>query len=513
MSVSPTSGLPLVLGIDVGTSSTKAAVFQLGNSSTPIAVARRASVPLSPRFGWSEVDPYRMLDLVFSCVREVACQVAAERIAAIGISGTACGAWLLSEDLKPVRAPILWNDGRAADIVGDWTKSGFAETIFKRTGNVLFNGYTLPTLAWLDRHEPESVAATTTLLFCKDWIRLALTGHAGTEATDASYVPFDIRNRRWDTTLFEEAGIGHLTTLLPEIAPDDHLARLTSARALELGLPDGIPVAVGATDIIAGMVGGGAVTPGKAVTILGTSANSSVVIDGPDFTPANVGIMAASALSYYARTMINTSGTTTLDWAASLFAGGDLRKLLTLADEADPRADRPILVPYLARAGSVSPIPDSNARGTIAGLRVDHTASDLARAAVEGLGYAVADAFNCMTTAPTEITAVGGAARSPLLLQTIANATGATVIKPVGDEFGARGAALMAAHSAGLLSDIDLIESANDLSIEQTYMPQQDARPGQLPATDQPATQPQNSGQLGDTAPLLWRSSREARRQ
>jgi sugar (pentulose or hexulose) kinase len=480
VSASLSSDGPLLLGIDVGTSSIKAAIYSAEHSAEPLAVARRGSATSSPRFGWSESDPYLMLDLVFACIREVAGPADSTRIAAIGISGTACGAWLLSPNFDLVRPPILWNDGRASDVVDEWAKSGFNEFVFERTGNVPFSGYTLPTLVWLDRHEPESLAPASTLIFCKDWIRLALTGQLGTDVTDASYVPFDVRNRRWDPDLFQQAGIGHLTRLLPEILADGSTAPLLATRAQELGLPRGIPVALGATDIVAGLVGSGSVTPGQAVTILGTSANSSLVTAEPDFTPPNVGIMAASALGCVARTMISTSGTTTLDWAATMLADGDVLRLLALADEADPAADRPVLVPYLARTGSVSPIPDANARGTIAGLRVDHTPADLARATVEGLAYAVADTYACMTSSPTEIIAVGGGARSALLLQTIADSTGATVVKPTGDEFGARGVALMAAHSAGIFTDAQLIAAASVLVPERAYTPLDEPRPGQF---------------------------------
>jgi erythritol kinase (D-erythritol 1-phosphate-forming) len=480
VSASLSSDSPFILGIDVGTSSIKVAVFAVGDSAQPLAVARRRSTTSSPRFGWSEADPHRMLRLVFDCIRELTAELDAAKVAAIGISGTACGAWLLSREHDLVRPPILWNDGRASDIVDEWARTGFVERIFARSGNVPFTGYTLPTLVWLDRHEPQSVRGASTVLFCKDWIRLALTGQVGTDVTDASYVPFDIRNRRWDAALFEEAGIGHLVRLLPEIRHDDETAPLLAARARELGLPGGIPVAIGATDIIAGLVGSGSVTPGKAVTILGTSANSSLVTDEPDFTPPNIGIMAASALGCFARTMISTSGTTTLDWAASLLSEGDVPRLLALADRADPTADRPILVPYLARTGTVAPIADAHARGTMAGLRLDHTPADLARSAVEGLAFAVADTYACMTGAPTEITAVGGGARSPLLLQTIADATGAIVVKPVGDEFGTRGAALMAAHSAGFVSDAELVAEAGAVARERTYLPREEPLPGQF---------------------------------
>jgi sugar (pentulose or hexulose) kinase len=333
----------------------------------------------------------------------------------------------------------------------------------------------MPVLKWLSANEPEVLAQAKSLLFCKDWIRLALTGEAGTDATDASFVPFDIRKRRWDAELFEMAGIADTTRLLPRIFDEGYTSPLLAGPADALGIPSGTPVGVGATDIVAGMVGGGAIRPGHALTILGTSANSSIVTALPQFAPSNVGIMAVAALGKFARTMINTSGSTTLDWAAQALTGGSVSQLVTLASTSDGDRDRPVLVPYLSSAGSVSPHPDPYARGTWAGLRIDHTPADLARTAIEGLGFAIAETYSSLNAMPTEITAVGGAARSELLLQTIADCTGATVRRPAGEEIGARGAALLAARGAGLLTDQMLAKTATMLVYNLQLEPASDA--------------------------------------
>lgn len=461
----------LVLGLDIGTTTCKAAVFDTARPSDAIAVARRSSATRHPRPGWSEADPMAVLETVLDCAAEAVAAVDASRVGAIGITGTACGAWLVDAAGEPVRPAILWNDGRAAEVVEQWHASGTIEQIFARTGNVPFPGYTLPELVWLAAHEPEALARTETILFCKDWVRYGLTGARVTDASEASYVPFDIRRRVWDEELFEACGAGAYVPLLPRIAADDETFPLRPEVAVRMGLPAGVPVAMGATDIVAGVLGSGAASPGQAVTILGTSANSTLVTAEPEFEPFGVGIMAAMQFGGYARTMINTSGSTTLDWVASLISSGDVARLLALAGECADTDDRPVLVPYLANAGVVSPVPDPTARGTFAGLRVDHGAPHLARAAVEGLASAVADCYGCMSTPVTELRAIGGAARSSLLLQSIADASGAVVYRLSGEEFGARGAALLAAWAAGLWTERELLEGIADIDVEQPFEP------------------------------------------
>jgi sugar (pentulose or hexulose) kinase len=161
----------------------------------------------------------------------------------------------------------------------------------------------------------------------------------------------------------------------------------------------------------------------------------------------------------------------TLDWAAEQLSDGDVGRLFELASEADTR-DLPLLLPYLAGAGVVSPFVDAKARGAFLGLRAGHGREEMARASVEGLAFAVADSYSSMPTNVVEITAIGGAARSDLLLQTIADACDAAVTRPGGEEFGARGVALLAGYSAGLYDAATLEELVSKLEVEQRFTPE-----------------------------------------
>ncbi len=458
-----------LLGIDIGTTSIKAALFAAGAPGVPLAVASRASPTRMPAPGLSETDPLAVCAAIADCVRDLTGAGRGAGVAAIGISGTACGAWLLRDGV-PLRPAILWNDGRAAAITDRWREDGRMATIFDISGNAPFPGYTLPVLRWLADHEPDTLARATHLVCCKDFVRGWLTGVWTTEESDASYAPFDIVARDWSDRLFDLTGTAAHAHLLPPLSPPDRTDALLAAVADDLGLPAGIPVALGATDIVAGCVGGGAVAAGHAVTILGTSANSSIVTDRPEFEPRGIGIMAAAPLGRWVRTMVNTSGSMTLDWAAGLFTGGDVGALFVRAAQAQGQ-DIPVLLPYLADAGVISPFVDARARGAFVGLRVGHDAAAMCRAVVDGLAFAVADCYRAMPGAVSRITAVGGAARSDLLLQTIADATGAQVLRPRGEEFGARGVALLAALHAGLMTPDTFEAKAADLEVARPFVP------------------------------------------
>src|SRR5688572_17210834 len=104
----------LLLGIDSGTSVVKSVLFD--TSGTEIAVARRETPVSSPVAGYSELDMRQVWELTAETIAEVVSFAGNRPIAAIGISGTACGFWGIDAGGNPVRSAILWNDGRAADV-------------------------------------------------------------------------------------------------------------------------------------------------------------------------------------------------------------------------------------------------------------------------------------------------------------------------------------------------------------------------------------------------------------
>src|SRR5215210_888493 len=107
-----------LLGIDVGTSLSKSVLFDVRGQE--VAVGRRESRVERPRPGWSEADMESVWSLTLDSIREVCSAGRGERVAGIGITGTCCGAWLVDEQGHPVRPAVLWNDGRASEILAEW---------------------------------------------------------------------------------------------------------------------------------------------------------------------------------------------------------------------------------------------------------------------------------------------------------------------------------------------------------------------------------------------------------
>lgn len=460
-----------VLAVDIGTSVVKAAVFD--GTGAALRVARAEPPLLDVGAGRSEIDMEALWAVVARLIRDTAAG-GDFAIEALALSGTSCGAWLVDAAGRPVRPAILWNDGRAARTIAEWQRAGVLDAIFARSGNVLFPGYTVAVLRWLKEHEPASLAAAAAVVCCKDFVRLRLTGRLATDPSDASYVPFDIAAGRFSPEIFDLCGIGDLVPLLPEIVESGAVAGTLQAQsAALLGLPSGIPVVTGMTDVAATTLGAGALHPGTACTILGTSCLNTLVLAEPMLTGPAVGIAARTVGPTFLRSMVNTAGTLNLDWFLREIwpsTAGDPFAAFEVAAAAVPIGARGLLYhPYLNTTGVLSPFVHPHARAQFFGLSVEHGRADIGRAVLEGVAFAIRDCFAAMPEMPGRLRLTGGGSRSRLWCAIIADCLGVPVDVPLAPEPGAYGVAMLALVATGLAPD--LTHLADAVAIEATYEP------------------------------------------
>lgn len=473
---------PQLLGIDVGTSVVKAVVFD--RAGNVLAAAHRVPTLIHPAVGWSEADMDRLWQDVQAVVREAvaAPAVMPAAIRGLGVSGTCCSSWLLDAEGRPVRNAILWNDGRAAGIIRQWQESGLMDELFAVSGNVVFPGYTVAVLRWLKENEPETLERARHSVFCKDWIRFRLTGEIAVEHTDASAIPYDIREGRYSEGVFTACGVPEALSLLPPPGDPGAVAgHLLPAVAQALGLPAGLPVIAGMMDVAATTLGTGAVRAGQACSIVGTSFLNCFLLDAPGFEPPGVGVQMRTADGIWLRAMVNTAGTINLDWFLQQFCASELAQakrdgtsIFRWAEEqarsVPVGAEGVIYHPYLSNTGVVSPFFHPAARAMFFGLSVDHTRAHMLRAVYEGVALSMRD---CVTAIPDTIDEwfiAGGGGNSDFWCQMFADCTGKTITVPEGEEFGARGVAMLAGIATGVYADIAAAAQAVS-RVSRRYVP------------------------------------------
>lgn len=437
------------LGIDLGTSSVKACLVDDSGRLGP--VERREYAVACPSPGAAETDPEVWWDAVVGAVRALLAGAAEPpAVSSIGLSGQMHGLVLADADGSAIRPAVLWADSRSGEVLNRYT--ALAADVRHRLGNPVVAGMAGPSLLWLQRHEPEAVAAARWALQPKDWLRARLTGVAATEPTDASAtLLWNCASDTWDLAVAEALGIP--AALLPPA--DETLALaggLTPAAASTLGLPSGTPVGYGAGDCAAALAGTGLGSAGTVQLTLGTGGQVIRLLgDGEQTDAAIHRYRAAPRGSWYALAATLNVGLA-LQWVVRVL-GASWAELYAAA--AHPvRADGPFFLPHLS--GERTPYLSSRMRGGWIDLDLHCDRDTLLRSALEGVAFSVRDATEHLGGDGGVVRLAGGGSTDPAWQQLVCDVLGRPLAPVEATDASVRGAALLGAAAVGAISTADL---------------------------------------------------------
>lgn len=447
---------PVVLGIDAGTTAVKALVLTTGGRTLGRARATvRVRRPAARR---AEQDMEEIWRAVAETVRAALLEAGPVRVVGVSVTGQGDGAWLVGADGRPVGPAAIWLDGRAAQRVADWEADGRGALVRATTGSALFAGALPVLLEELEARDPDLLSRAVTHLNCKDWIRYRLTGTTATDASEASRTYLDVRTGRYSDELISALGHDRFRGLLPPVLPPTAVAgRVSADAARELGLEQGTPVATGLVDTPAGGVGLGAVRPGDAYAIIGTTAFAGVV---QERATLGVSVPAITLALGEGTTVIEClapmNGTPNLDWAREVTgcADADWAAVEELVRQAGPGAGGVLYLPYAAVSGERAPFVDDTASAGWLGLNVQTTRAELLRAVYEGVALSLRECMDVLGIGGV-VRLCGGAAVSPVVCRIVADVTGRRVVRSTAEEPGARGACAVAVVAAGRAPDLE----------------------------------------------------------
>jgi FGGY-family pentulose kinase len=473
-----------VLGLDVGTQSLRAALFDLQGRSVAFGVEPVDTT--YPRPGWAEQDPAQWWSAARAAVKKALAQASAapEQVAAIGLDCTACT--VLACDLKgnPLRLALLWMDQRSFREAEAINATG--HPVLRYVSGRVSPEWMLPKALWFKNHEPETYRRAGRIVECTDWMMYRLTGQWTLSLNHvAAKWNYARPDGGWPLALMTAVGLGDLPGKWPDrIVPlGKGEARLDAAAALDLGLNAGTPVAQGGIDAYLGMLGLGATNAGDVAVIVGSSTCH--------LAQSRAGVFGSGAAGCYPDATVEglytieagqTATGSILDWYRRHFAGrqqveADRRGVSVyqvLDEEAavvTPGADG--LVVRDDWQGNRSPYKNPQARGAIVGLSLAHGPGHLFRALYEatacGTRHIIEDA-STHGLAVERIFIGGGGARSALWLQIHADVLKKPVHLTRESESCALGSAMAAAVAAGAYRDFD--EAARAMvAIEKTVEP------------------------------------------
>lgn len=448
--------VPVLLGIDLGTSSTKVSVVDVtGHELACSAFTYMRADPGSPV---TEADTSSWWLAVKAAVAQ-AISGGAFQVQGIGLSGQMHGVVPVDARGDTIRNPITWADTRSAPHI--MTLSRKAAAYRSSILNRIMPGFAVSILYWLAEAEPETLSRMRWAVQPKDWLGMRLTGNVSTEATDASATGlWDFDQFSWHRRFCHEIPIDE--RLLPPVLESEQIrGHLESDIARELGLPPGVPVVHGQADTPASHLGSSSgLEPGDTILTLGTGAQLCQLLANEPTEPPE-GIMALVGpgdSSYYAMAPIYSFGMA-LNWARELWSLS-WKQFFEDALSSPAASGTPFFAPFTP--GDIKR-PRANAPagplGSWLGLDPHHNRPDLLRAVLDGclytlrrgrdqlLSYHLASDFESCTL-------VGGGARESRLRQLVADVLGISVQSPDTYNSSARGAALSASVAAGWFKSV-----------------------------------------------------------
>ncbi len=440
-----------LLGLDLGAGSLKATIIDdaghlIGEASAPVTTK-------IPHFGWSEQDPAEWFAALCTAIPAAlqAANLPATSIAGIGISAGAHIPILTDAAGIVLRPAIMWNDQRAAAQATALHEQAGAKIIATAL-NRANPTWTLAMLAWLQEHEPATMARARRLYLAKDWLRFCLTGSWETDFSDAvGAMLADNATENWSPEL--AALINLNSAILPPIVAPEHITgTVTAEAAVRTGLAEGTPVICGSNDTTVEFFGVGAITPGIGGVKLATAGVLYLATQGPSVNPPISCYPHIMPGLYYTATGTNSCASAHRWLRDLMFTEGGFEAMDALA-AATPAGARGLLFhPYLQ--GERAPYWDPLLRADFIGLTISHGKPEFARAMYEGLAFSIRDlleAARALGLSFGTIRLMGGGARSACWRQIIADVTGLTIERTEAAD-ASFGAALLAGIGTGIFA-------------------------------------------------------------
>lgn len=465
----------MFLGVDSGQTALKVVVFD--DDGTERSTFSRPTETLHIQPHHVERDAHGVVEQLLEAIAEAVASTpgGGAVIDGIGIVAHGDGMYLVGNNGEPTRNAILALDTRAEPILEQWRADGTLERARRSTGQEPFAASLAPLLSWLDRNEPATMDATRWILYCKDWLRFALTGEIATDYVEANSCVGTLDGTGYSVPALREYGLGEFERLLPEpMRASDIAGTVLPAIARRTGLRPGTPVVVGTHDVVAAALGAGATQAGDYSMLAGTySVNQYIAservvnphwqarpwIDGRNWVYMAASPASATNFEWFLRNlMIGTPD-------AIAVANAEVSSL-------GDHVDLPIYHPFLFG----SPF-GAAASGAFLGLRAWHTRAHLVRSVWEGVVHNHRTHMDWLleSSGPRKmISLAGGASKSDAWAQMFADALDAQVNVARADEPGALGAAMLAAIGTGRFTDASQARDAWT-RIARTYTPRRES--------------------------------------
>jgi len=467
----------VLMGIDLGTTAVKVGLFDAACGEA-VGLARHEYRTTSPAPGSVELDVETYWEATVAATRQAMEEAGQPTVLGIGLSSQGQTFVPLDRHYQALRPAIVWLDTRAGE------QAAYLRSVFDPDEYLLRTGHPFPSaidsaakILWVRQHEPDVWRRTRYLMLLPDYLGLRLTGERRLDVNNAeSTAMFDQTTRGWWPEALAAVGVP-AEWMSPIGRPAETIGTLRAEAPQELGLPQGIPVALGSNDQFNGAVGVGNVVAGIASGTVGTAM--AIVTTVSEVGPhAPRGLLRGHhpvAGLFYLLSYAKTSGVL-LTWLRDLLApSGGYEELLAEAAEVSPGSDGLVCLPHFS--GTATPTFRSDVAGALVGLTLAHGRAHLVRAIIEAVCFVARDAISLTARAgqaPTELRMLGGATQSDFWMQMLSDVVRLPLQIPACGEAPVLGGAIFAGVAAGRFASV--VEGSQAYyRPSRTFLPREDA--------------------------------------
>lgn len=473
-----------MLGVDIGTTTTKAVLF-----SEHGKVIHQDSIgyPLyTPDISTAEQNPDEIFQAVLQVITNIMKHHSDKPLLFVSFSSAMHSIIAVDENDNPLTPVITWADNRseawALKIKDEWN----GIEIYKRTGTPIHPMSPLSKITWLVNDHPEIARKTKKYIGIKEYIFKKFFNQYVVDHSLASAMGMmNLHTLDWDEEALKIAGItrAQLSTLVPTttLFKNCHVDL-----AKQMGIDPQTPFVIGASDGVLSNLGVNAIRKGEIAVTIGTSGAIRTIIDKPKTdVKGRIFCYALTENHWVIGGPVNNGGMV-LRWIRDEFAssevetakrlGVDSYEVLTkIAERVRPGADGLLFHPYLS--GERAPLWNPNARGSFFGLTLSHKKEHMIRAALEGVIYNLYTVYlallEYMESPVTRIQATGGFSRSVIWRQMMADIFESEVTVPESYESSCLGACILGLYALGKINSFEI--AADMVGDTYTHTPIEEA--------------------------------------
>ncbi|MDN3428344.1 xylulokinase [Microbacterium sp. APC 3898] len=462
-----------VIGVDLGTSAVK--ILLVDQQGAVVETVSKPYPLIHEKNGYSEQDPQHWVDQTAAGLKELLGIFGgnAEDIEGISFSGQMHGLVLLDENNEVLRPAILWNDTRTTaecqqiyDVIGQ-------EKLLEITKNPALEGFTLPKILWVQKHEPEIFKKVKSFVLPKDYLRYKLTGKLQMELSDAAgTLLLDVTHKQWSQEICDLLELD-FSMCPPLVESHEEIGTVITEFASASGLSQSTRVFAGGADNACGAIGAGILEEGKTLCSIGTSGVVlSYEAQGNKDFGGKVHYFNHAAPNVFYTMGVTLAAGYSLSWFKETFAPEvSFDELLSDIDQVPAGSNGLVFTPYLV--GERTPHADAVIRGSFIGMDGSHRRKDFARAVLEGITFSLQESISIFRengkTIDT-IVSIGGGAQNGDWLQMQADIFDAKIVRLTSEQGPGMGAAMLAAFGCSWFQTLQECADAF-LQEDKQYLP------------------------------------------